>query len=149
MRKTTYLKRLNHETAVVSAFLADLCNDKKWREEVLQTEIVSGTSGTAGAEYRETLTWEGLRAPASLTVSVVEEGSRLVIVARDPGYEAVYEYTFKPSGQGTELSLVATVETTGALQLVESFLWALVSRWLERGLNRLDDVLKDEDARHT
>ena len=55
MRKTTYVKHLSHEPMIVSTFLADLCNDKKWREEVLRTQIISGTSGEAGAEYRETL----------------------------------------------------------------------------------------------
>ena len=149
MRTTTYVRQLNHEPAIVSTFLADLCNDKKWREEVLQTELVSGTSGEPDAEYRETLTWEGLYAPASLTVASVEEGSRLVIVARDPEYKAVYEYSFSPIGQGTDLTLVATMNTTGALRLVEPFLWALINRWLERGLDALDGVLKDEGARRT
>jgi hypothetical protein len=72
---------------------------------------VSGTPGEVGAVYRETLTWEGLRAPAVLTVREAVAASRLVVVASDPGYEAVYEYAFEPSSDGTKVSLSICVET--------------------------------------
>lgn len=142
MRETRYNKHLASPPAAVSTFLADLRNDGKWRKEVIRTDLVSGCAGEAGATYTETLTWEGLRASSTLRVVAFEQGSRLVLVAEDPGYRATYEYAFTPANGGTELALVAGVETKGTMGLVEPFIWAMVTRWLDRGFDRLDDALK-------
>jgi len=147
VRETSYLKHLSHERDVVSDFLADLCNDGKWRREVQHTELVSGARGQAGATYRETLTWEGLYAPASLLVAEVERGSRLVVVAEDPGYRAVYEYAFTGSDGGTELRLFQHVETMGTVQLIEPFLWAMLTRWFERDLDDIDTAIAEDESR--
>ena len=148
MRETRYVRHLSHEPAVVSDFLADLCNDGKWRKEVLHTDLVSGRRGGAGAKYRETLTWEGLHAPASLTVAEMLRGSRLVVVAEDPGYKAVYEYDFTESAGGTEdFACSPPSRTSGPVQLIEPFMWSLVTRWLERDFDGLDAVLAQEQGK--
>ena len=149
MRQTTYRTHVNRSPEVVSAFLANLLYDKEWRREVVETRLISGVAGNVGAKYREALTWEGLRAPASLTVADYEEGSRLVVIAEDPGYRATYEYNFNRVGDGTDVALAARVEMSGPLQLVEPFLWAMVDRWMERGIDRLDRVLSERGEGQT
>ena len=144
MRETRYVRQLHHEPTVVTDFLADLRNDGKWRPEVLRTDLLSGTPGHVGATYRETLTWEGMCAPATLTVTEMVPGTRLVVLAEDPGYRAVYEYAFAPTADGTDMLLVATVETVGPVQLIEPFLWAMISRWFERDFDTLDAAIGDE-----
>ncbi len=143
VHESTYRTHVNHPPDVVSSFLADLCNDKEWRREVVETRLLSDVAGREGARYREIQTWEGLRAPADLTVVRLERGSRLTVLAEDPGYRATCEYEFEKMGDGTDLKLTSTIETTGTLQLVEPFLSAIVTRWIERGLDSLGRVLDE------
>ncbi len=141
MRSSVYTKHLEHAPATVSAFLADLRNDPSWRQEVTGATLVSGAPGDEGSHYVEQVAWEGVHAEASLAVTEVISGSRLVVVARDPGYQSEFEYTFAPSEAGTDLKLVMSIETLGPLQLVEPFMWALITRWVERDLDALDSAL--------
>jgi len=141
VRDITFRRHLSHEPMVVSAFLADLRNDSKWRSEVVQVAVVSGEPGNAPTEYREQLTWEGMKAEAILTVTELDDGSCVRIVANDPGYDSTSEYRFVGVEGGTDLTLAVSLETCGALVLIEPFMWALVTRWLERDLDLLDGVL--------
>lgn len=143
MRTAKYQRYLSPPPEAVSNFLSRLCNDGLWRDEVLKTELISGSAGKAGSVYRETLTWEGLRAPTTLHVKDVSPTS-LVVIALDPGYEATYEYSFRPWDEGTDLKLEVTVKTSAALLFVEPFLWAMVTRWFERGLDRLQTALRGQ-----
>jgi len=146
LQSTTYVKELHHSPEVVSAFLADLCNDRKWRQEVTRTELMSGSAGQAGAEYEESVTWEGRLAKASLRVAEWSPGSRLVVTACDPGYESSFDYRFESLGDGTELILVMSIDTKGPLRLIEPFMWAIVTRWVERDIDQLDSVLDRQDS---
>jgi len=145
VQSTTYVKELRHSPEVVSGFLADLCNDRMWRQEVTHTELISGSAGQTGAEYQESVTWEGRLAKASLRVAECSPGSHLLVTACDPGYESSFDYRFQPLGDGTELALVMTIETKGPLRLIEPFMWAIVSRWVERDIDQLDSVLDQLD----
>ncbi len=142
MRKSTYTVHMEHPPERVSSFLANLCNDKKWRSEVVETQLVSGDAGSVGARYLETVVWEGLHAPADLSVTRLEQGRRLTVVAEDADYLATYEYEFDPAAGGTGLRLTSRIEKRGVLQLVEPFLTAIVTRWIQRGLDGLDSVLR-------
>lgn len=141
MRSATYVKRLECEPETVSDFLADLGNDPTWRREVMSTQLVSGSPRQPGASYREALTWEGLKAEASLALTEYTAGSRLVIVASDPGYESVSVWGFTADGGGTEATLTLSLETKGPLLLIEPFMWAMASRWLERDIESLEDCV--------
>ena len=149
MRTSTLVRSLGHPPEAVSAFLSDLRNDLKWRPEILRVDLISGTPGQAGAQYKEWVTWEGLHAEAHLTTPEVVPGSRLVVFAKDPGYESTYEYAFAEAEGGCELTLTMSLETTGPLRLIEPFMWSLVSRWVTGSLDALDAVLDDELARPT
>lgn len=147
MRTSTLVRRLGHPPEAVSAFLSDLRNDLKWRPEILRVDLIAGTSGQAGAQYKEWVTWEGLHAEAHLTTTEVVPGSRLVVFAKDPGYESSYEYTFTEADGGCDLTLKMSLETMGPLRLIEPFMWSLLMRWVESSLDALDSVLDDELAR--
>lgn len=141
MRTQTHVIKLDSDPHDVWAYLSDPCNDSKWRQEIVHTELVDGAAGEPGTHYRETLTWEGMHADASLTLSESVSGSRLVILAEDPGYESVSEWDFKPEDDGTLATLTFCLETKGPLRLIEPFMWAMVNRWLERDLAALPMAL--------
>jgi hypothetical protein len=141
VRTASYRKMLNHDPVTVSAFLTDLRNDASWRQEIVSVDLVSGHPGEVGAQYVESVAWEGVVAHATLTVTEAVAGSRLVVIASDPGYQSMYEYGFSPGNGGTELSLSMSIETLGPLSLIEPFMWAIVTRWVERDLDVLDEAL--------
>lgn len=141
MRTIRYVRELGFPPDVVAGFLGDLRNDPTWRREVLTTELTNGTPSESGSEYRETLSWEGMHADACLEVTEADGESVLTIVGSDAGYESVNEYQFEPTATGTKLTLSLSLQTHGTLQLMEPFMWAMVTRWLERDLDALPSVL--------
>lgn len=141
MREGSYECRLSHEPNIVSAFVADLRNDAKWRQEIVDVELRSGTPGEAGAEYIEHVEWEGLRAHTSLKVTEVEPGMRVNLVGQDPGMRASFNYRFELAEDGTLLKLSVSLETMGALRLMEPFMWGIITRWLERDLCNMGTVI--------
>lgn len=141
MRIQTYSAQLAHPPAVVSAFLSKLENDPLWRSEITSAELVNGASGRVGAKYREVVTWEGIRAAVPLEVREHAPGERLVLVSEEPGYTGVSEYRFAENGGGTSLTLTQSVETTGALKLVEPFMWGVITRWLDRDIGRIEAAI--------
>lgn len=148
MRTQTHVITIDRDPHSVWVYLSDPCNDSKWRQEIVRTELLDGAAGETGTRYRETLTWEGMHADASLTIAESVPGVRLVVVAEDPGYESVSEWDFEPEEDGTRVSLTFCLETKGPLRLVEPFMWAMVNRWLERDLAALPAVLNGASPAH-
>ena len=146
MRTTTFKRRRNHPPEVVWHFLADLRNDVTWRGEVIRVELAAGAPYIAGATYLEHVEWEGIEAEASLVVTEVVDGSRLVVVADDPSYRSVFTWQFIGDSSGTDLLLEMTLEASGTMRLVEPFLWAILNRWLERDLETLDEMIDSDSA---
>ncbi len=142
MRTATYVQHVASDPRTAVAFLADLRNDLRWRKEITAVEVVSGEPGTAGACYRETLIWEGMEAHATLTVSELDPSHRLVLLAEDPGYSSTYEYTVTADGNSSRIELAMTLTTDGPLRLIEPFMAALITRWLERDLPGIDAAIR-------
>ncbi len=140
MRTATYTQQLKASPDAVLAFLSDLRNDRLWREEVREVEVVSGRPGEPGSTYRETLEWEAMHGHATLTVGTLAPG-RLTLIAQDPGYRSTWEYQFAPRDDGTNVTLTMTLSTEGPLRLIEPFMAGIITRWLERDLPKLDGLI--------
>lgn len=143
MREETLVRHLAYPCDVVWDFLADLRNDPLWRREIQSAELVAGTARESDAEYVEHVMWEGIRAEASLTTPKVARGEYLMVFARDPGYESKYAYDFIRADGGCEVRLHMCIETFGPLRLIEPFMWAIITRWVEQSLRGLDGALAE------
>lgn len=141
MREEELVQRLSYSPEAAWDFLADLRNDPLWRGEIEKVELVAGTAREPDAQYREVVVWEGIRAEASITTPELERGVRLLVDARDPGYQSKYTYQFTSHGNGCEVRLRMCLETTGPLRLIEPFMWAIITRWLEQSLSNLDRAI--------
>lgn len=146
MRSERFQTSLAHPPNVVSAFLAHLENDPLWRREIVGSALVEGESGTVGARYDETVDWEGVQARVPLRIAEYTVPERLLLISEEPGYRGTSEYTFAPDGTGTALTLTQSVETSGALKLVEPFMWAVIARWVGRDIRTLDDAIAASEA---
>jgi hypothetical protein len=138
VRQTVYTQQMAKRPEVIWAFISDLRNDPVWRQEVKDSELISGEARGAPASYRETIAWEGLEATIVLSVSESVRGSRIVISGEDQSYSSTGVWTFEPQGDGTLVTLTFAMETKGAVHLVEPFMWSIVTRWLERDLPLLE-----------
>lgn len=141
MRSQTYHASLRNPPSVTSEFLARPENDPLWRREVSESKLIAGHSGEIGATYHERVSWEGIRAVVPLTLVEHVVGERLVLVSQEAGYRGVSEYAFDESNGGTELTLTQSIETSGAIVLVEPFMWGVVSHWLERDIQGIDEAI--------
>ncbi len=138
MRDAVFTQVVARPQDVVWTFLSDLRNDAAWRGEIVKVELVSGEPGTAPTTYRETVEWEGLRGESRLTVAEADSPSRIVVVAEDGSYHSRSEWTLQPCDDGCHVTLHFSLETLGAMHVVEPFMWGIVSRWLERDLPQLE-----------
>lgn len=143
MRSERFETLLAHPPEVVSTFLAHLENDPLWRREIVGSTLVEGESGSAGAVYHETVDWEGVQARVPLRVAEYVPSERLLLISEEPGYHGTSEYRFTPDGTGTVLTLTQSVETSGALKLVEPFMWAVIARWLGRDIKSIDAAISE------
>ena len=141
MSQSVYTQPINRPPDAVWSFLADLRNDAAWRPEITAVELMSGRPRESSARYRETVTWEGLKAEVILTIAESVAGSRLVILSDGPGYSSRSAWRFEPHGEGCLVTLSFSLETTGAVHLTEPFMWGVVTGWLERDLPRLEGHL--------
>ena len=141
MRQAVFMQSFARSPESIWAFLADLSNDTSWRQEIFSVKHVSGTRMEAGAEYLETVAWQGLRSEVTLTIQESVPGSRLVVGSEGPGYNSTSRWTFEPQGEGSLVTLVFVLETTGPVHLAEDLIWGVISRWLERDLPRLEGHL--------
>lgn len=141
MRREVFTAHIAQTPDVIWAFLADLRNDKKWRHEIAEVELVAGQPGTAPATYREVVKWESASAEITLTVSEAVCCSHLLILSDGPGYQSASRWSFDPSGDGTIVTLAFSFKTFGAVHLTEQLLWAVVTGWLSRDLPLLEGHL--------
>jgi hypothetical protein len=146
MRRMVFTQPIARPAELIWGFLSDLCNDRRWRQEIQAVELVSGTRGGAPATYRETVEWRGLKADATLTVTEAVEGRYIVILSEGKGYTSRSNWRFEPHSTGTLVSLVFSLETSGAVHLAEPVMWEMVTGWLERDLPMLEGHLKNLSA---
>ncbi len=142
MREANFEQEVQQPADVAWRYLSDLRNDPSWRTEIRDSQLVSGTAGASSATYRETVDWEGIEAEILLTVTESVPGARAVVTSDDPSYRSTSIWTFTESDTGCLVALHFSMETTGALRLIEPFMWGIVTRWLENDLPRLGDHIE-------
>lgn len=141
MRSELLEERLTFPPEVVSEFLVNLENDPLWRREIVDSRRVEGEIGHVGALYHETVSWEGLQATVPLRVIEYTRGEKLVLESDEPGYRGQSTYRFIRTDSGTTLALQQSLETSGALALIEPFLWSVIARWLGRDMSCIDQAI--------
>lgn len=134
MQRRVYSDTVSCPPEAVWAFLADLRNDKRWRREVDDVQLLSGVPPLAPAMYRENLRWAGLHGQADLHVTESKPGSHLVIEVDGDGFSSRSAWTFEPGGDGTIVTLNFSLNATTVMGMSEPVLWGLTSGWLARDL---------------
>lgn len=141
MHEETLVRHLGYPPEIAWDFLADLRHDPLWRREIVRSDLVGGAAREAGAEYRELVLWEGINAEVLITTPELQRGVLLSVHVHEPGYESTYTYEFTPAVDGCEVRLRMCIDTMGPLRLIEPFMWAIITRWIEQSLAGLDDVI--------
>lgn len=138
LRNVVYTQHVASTQDRAWSLIADLRNDPLWRREIVEVELLSGTPGSAPALYRERVEWEGLSGDTTLLVVEAKKNERVVVRTDDSGYQSLSEWTFDHSDGGCLITLSFSLQTMGALHVVEPFMWSIVTRWLERDLPTLE-----------
>ena len=125
---------INRPPQVVFAFLADGLNEPLWRTGIKEITLKSGTAGTIGAVYGQTLTGPGGRSIAGdyqITEAVPGELLRFQVVAgpaRPTG-----EYRLHAVTGGTEVQFTLDVQPKGFIRLMG----AMIAKTMEAEVAQL------------
>jgi hypothetical protein len=142
MQSEVYIEQMACPPETVWAFLADLRNDRLWRQEVEKVEVLSGTPPDAPATYRETVKWQGVATEVTLEVMESVPGRSLALAVEGPGYRSRSKWMFDPHPEGSIVSLTIEFEATGVVRLAETAMWSILTGWLERDVPRLHGHLQ-------
>jgi len=107
----------------VFTFLADGLNEPLWRTGIKDIALKSGSSGTVGAVYSQTLTGPGGRSIAGdyeITEAVPGELLRFQVVAGPARPQG--EYRLRATDDGTEVQFTLNVQPKGFMKLMGSMI---------------------------
>lgn len=127
--------------AQVAAVLFDPARDPEWREDVLESALVSGEPGAAGAVYRERVRAAGREFTPEVELTEVTPG-RLGFTLREP-ITGRGTYTLTESGGATQVDLEIDIDSRGGLKaMMDGMIAGAVQKSAERDLVNLKEMLE-------
>lgn len=108
--------------SAVWATLTDWSSASEWMPGV--SDMRAGGDLAVGTE----LTFSSRGKARQSTVTALEPGRRLTMSSSVPGVLADYTYALEPAGDGTAVSLVADVETSGAMKLMGKVIRSAIAK---------------------
>ena len=136
---------IDRPVAEVFAFVADSANDPLWRGELVASAVVGDVREGVGTHLRQTISYQGRTAEASLEVTEFEPDARICFRAHG-GIRAHGCYDLRPEGDGTYLAVSVTVELKGAAAMLERYVSQAIEDAVSADLARLKSVLESADA---
>jgi hypothetical protein len=126
----------------VFRFLRDFENDAQWRDELLGIQRLDGCPDTVGARYRQRVHWEERTLETMFEVSRIDLDRRIEFQGISKDVVATASYTFDRVGEdATKVTVSATFETSGPLNILEAFMRALITRQFEHDVESLQRLL--------
>lgn len=119
----------------------DPARDPEWREDVLESELVSGEAGAAGAVYRERVRAAGREFTPEVELTEVGP-ERLGFLLREPitGRGA---YTLTESQGATRVDLEIELDSRGGLKaMMDGMIAGAIQKAADRDLVRLKGMLE-------
>ena len=111
-------ERINRPHDFVWRYFADTDNVRAWMPDIVRSEKLTDGPVGLGSRFRETRLIDGNEHTVTLEVTEFDEGRRYAGTFEEKGLRATYTYTFTPSGEGTEVPLVADVSGSGFMKLM-------------------------------
>lgn len=118
----------------VYLFLADGLNNPEWRSGIQSIALKSGTPGTLGAVYSQTLTGPGGRPVAGdYEVTTADPGKRLCFQVVAGPARPTGEYHLTEVAAGTTVRFTLDLQPKGLMKLMEP----LINRTMRAEVNQL------------
>jgi uncharacterized membrane protein len=108
----------------VYAFLADGLNDSKWRPDLIEVHLESGTAGDVGAVYAQTMKGPGgrrIKGDSRITVATPPTRLEFEVIAGPARPLGSFELA-KLSPTSTEVSFTLDLVPTGLMKLMSSMI---------------------------
>ena len=125
---------INRSPEDVYAFLADGLNNPRWRKGVQEIALKSGTSGSVGAVYSQTLGGPGGRPIAGdYEITKAEPPTRLGFQVVAGPARPTGEYQLTPAPNGTTVRFVLDLQPRGLMRIMAP----LVTRTMRSEVSQL------------
>lgn len=124
----------------VYEYLVDFERHPEWRYDVLESKLVEGGKGRAGARYRQKIKPGRKEMEANVELTEADPGRRVGFRTLDEGpVTASGTYDIRDTGSGTELVNDVAIEAHGFVRLFEPFM----GRQLRKTAKRYEDALAE------
>ena len=131
----------------VFAFMTDPSQIKRWQPDVVESRPLTENGFRVGARWRATVEEYGRRFDVETWVVALATNERIVVGMDAPTASGEIEYHFVGQGQGTSLSVTATLEIKGMMRILSFLVKGMVRRKMESRLKLLRDVVEAEQQR--
>jgi Polyketide cyclase / dehydrase and lipid transport len=104
----------------VYAYLVDFTNQREWRFDVLDSELISGEAGRPGARYRQRVKPGRKEMQSEVELTEAEPHSSVGFRTVDDGPVTVSGvWRIQPQGDGTRVDAQIAIQPNGFLKLFE------------------------------
>jgi uncharacterized protein YndB with AHSA1/START domain len=124
-------------------YLVDFERHPEWRFDVLESKLVEGETGRAGARYRQRVKQGRREQEVNVELTEAQPPQRVGFRTLDEGpVTASGTYSIGPSASGSEVVNDVAIETRGVLRLFEP----LMGPQLRKTAARYEQALRDRLA---
>ena len=103
----------------VSAFLADVVNEKQWQKDIVHVQLMGGTPGKPGAKYERVQVVAGRNIKTVNELTAHEVGKRVAFHAAGKVIDYTLEYTLTGSASSTIVEMRFEGEMLGFASMFE------------------------------
>lgn len=133
---------IKRPVAEVFAFVSDLANGPQWQTGLLESRNQTKGSLGVGSKFASVRKFLGRKIEGLVEISEYELNSKFVIKS-DTGTVPFKEvYLFEPLANGTKLSTVIELHTSGLMGLAEPMIVGSLKRDMEANFGDLKDILE-------
>lgn len=133
----------------VFAFLSDLTNAPQWQAGLLESRNLTQGSLGVGSKFSSVRKFLGRKVEGLVEITEYEPNSKFVIKSASGTAPFEETYLFEPTSNGTKVSTVFELHTSGLMGLAEPMIVGSLKREMDADFGDLKDLLETRIPENT
>jgi len=142
MVKNEFSININRPVEEVFNYVSNLQNGSQWQSGLLEVRQLTPGSLKTGVQYAAVRKFLGKKLEGVVEIVTYELNKKFAIKSNSGSIPFEESYVFEPATQGTRLSTVLELHTSGLMGLAEPMIAGSVKRELEADFGNLKDLLE-------
>ncbi|MDO9084778.1 MAG: SRPBCC family protein [Anaerolineaceae bacterium] len=140
---------IQRPVAEVFAFVSDLSNGPQWQTGLLESRNQTQGSLGIGSKFASVRKFLGRKVEGLVEITEYEPNSKFVIKSASGTAPFEETYLFEPTSNGTKLSTVFELHTSGLMGLAEPMIVGSLKREMDADFGDLKDLLETRIPENT